>query len=142
MSRASKSAVVTLATVALLATVLAGQGGPGQGRGTPNYDPATEIRVTGTVKEVEYPDSPKGWQGVHLVLAAGDTLYDVHLEPRSYVEEEGFSFTAGDEIEVLGSQTQCRGEDAFVAREIRSGERTLKLRDGDGRPLWARGLGR
>lgn len=142
MKRLFTFTIAVLAAASLLVPALAGQGGPGPGRGIPNYDPETEIRVTGTVQEVSYPDSPMGWQGVHLTLQAGEDLYDVHLGPRSFVEEKGFSFAAGDELEVLGSQVQCQGEDALLAREIRTGERLLKLRDEDGRPLWARGPGR
>jgi hypothetical protein len=142
MTRLFQSILVAFAAATLLVPALAGQGGPGTGRAMPNYDPETEIRVTGTVKEISYPDSPQGWQGVHLALQAGEDLYDVHLGPRSYVEAQGFTFAVGDEIEVLGSQVQCQGEDALLAREIRAGERTLTLRDEDGRPKWARGPGR
>jgi hypothetical protein len=103
----------------------------------PRYDTAAEITVTGTVEEIERPESPQGWQGLHLAIAAGDATYEAHLGPAAYVEEQGFTFAVGDQVEIVGAEAVCCGEDALLVRELTRDGTTLRLRDEDGRPLWA-----
>lgn len=130
--------VFTLLLLVVLSP-LAAQPGRGGGQAMPVYDPATEITLSGTISEVTFPDSPMDGRGVHLRLDTGDGVRSVHLGPAAYVEEQGFSFSAGDRIEVIGSQVKCQGEDAVLAREVGLGERHLILRDKSGRPRWAGG---
>lgn len=142
MSRIIRILTLTLALAGLLQTALFAQGGMGKGKGMHKYDKSSETTITGTVQEVEFPDSPRGWQGVHLVLQVGDEAHAVHLGPRDYVEQEGFVFKTGDSIEVVASEVQCQGEDALMARQVTRSDNTLELRDKDGLPLWRGKLGR
>ena len=102
---------------------------------------ASDAVTNGTVEEIERPESPQGWQGLHLAIAAGDATYEAHLGPAAYVEEQGFTFAVGDQVEIVGAEAVCCGEDALLVRELTRDGTALRLRDEDGRPLWA-GQGR
>jgi hypothetical protein len=130
--------ILAAAIVCLLATALAAQPGPDPGRPGPRYDKTTEMTVEGTVKEVRYPDDGRGRKGLHLTLEAGEETWDVHLGPAAYVETKGFSLAAGDAIVVTGSRVEIDGKPVLIARQLTKGDAKLELRDGEGRPLWAR----
>jgi len=110
----------------------------GPGKGTPKYDPSTEVAVKGTVLEVSEHTSPMGWPGTHLTVKTSDGTLDVHLGPASYLAEKKFSFSKGDGIEVTGSKIKFDGGNALLAREVKKGDHTLALRNKEGIPLWSR----
>jgi hypothetical protein len=102
------------------------------------YDPNTETTVKGTVEKVtEIGD--QGWTGTHLTLRTNEQTYDVHVGPSAYVAKTGFTFSAGNQIEVTGSKIKVSGTDAIVAREIKKDGKVLTLRDRQGIPKWSRG---
>jgi hypothetical protein len=109
------------------------------GKGPPNYDPATEVTLKGTLEAVDRHESPGGWQGVHLRLKTDGGVIDVHVGPSWFVQEKGFAFAPGDALEVLGSRVALEGTDSLLAREIRRGGKTLVLRDARGIPAWSGG---
>lgn len=103
------------------------------------YDPATETTLKGTVSKVSTITGRGGWNGIHLSLQSEGQTWDVHVGPQTYLEHAGFSFAAGDQIEVVGSKVQFNGADAVIAREITREGKVLTLRDKRGFPQWARG---
>jgi hypothetical protein len=126
-----------VATWCSFATVLAAQPGPGAGPPGPRYDKTTETTIAGAVKEVSHPEDGGGRKGEHLVIAAGEKTWTVHLGPASWVKSKGFSFAAGDAVTVLGSRIEVDGKPVLIAREVVKGEAKLELRDENGSPLWA-----
>lgn len=137
MIRTLETALLALVLACLPLAPLAAQGGPGPGGGMPRYDLENETTVTGTIQRIDHPESPRGWQGLHLVLdVAGEDL-EVHVGPLWFATEQGAAYAVGDTLEVTGSKALCRGEEAFLARSITAGETTLILRDETGRPRWA-----
>ena len=123
--------IVALATVAY-----AQRGGGG------NYNPATEVTVTGTVESVENMPSPgRGGGGLHLKLTAPSGPIEVHVGPSSYVASKNVTFAKGDTLKVVGSKVTMAGEEVVIAREITKGDQVLTLRDAKGFPLWS-GRGR
>jgi hypothetical protein len=74
--------------------------------------------------------------GTHVFVDTGDGVREVVLGPSAFLDENGFAFAQGDDLEVTGSATRCCGAQPVLAREIRKGERTLTLRDAAGRPAW------
>ncbi|HWC66272.1 MAG TPA: hypothetical protein VG777_09325, partial [Thermoanaerobaculia bacterium] len=70
-------------------------------------------------------------------LAAGGAEWDVRLGPESYAKRIGLSLAKGDSIEVTGSADA--GRRTLIAREVKKGETTFRLRDAEGFPLWSRG---
>jgi hypothetical protein len=79
-----------------------------------------------------------GWNGTHLVIAFDAETLPVHVGPSKYFEQQGFSFTAGEQIEVTGSRIKFEGSDVLIAREIKKGEKVLMLRNSQGIPAWSR----
>lgn len=136
------SAVVVTAAVLALVSASALSAAPGKrcpGCNGP-YDPATEITVAGTVDEVVETTGKRGWTGIHLVVTTDDETWEVHVGPAHVLAEHELAFEAGDEIEITGSDIS--GDDSeLIARTVTSGEKTVTLRDADGRPVWA-GQGR
>jgi hypothetical protein len=107
--------------------------------GTPNYDPKTETKVSGTVADVQQY-SRGGWRtGTHLTLKTDSETLDVHVGPSQYVLSKQFSFAKGDQIEVLGSKVRIADADVLIAREITKAGKTLTLRNAQGIPLWSGG---
>ncbi len=124
-----------------MVTLSFAQAGPGPGQRARQYDPSTEMTMKGTVAGVTQQAGRNGWNGTHLTLKTDDTAIQVHVGPSAYVEQQGFSFANGDEIEVTGSKVKMGGQDVLLAREIKKDSNVLKLRDAQGVPLWA-GKGR
>lgn len=129
-------AALSLLAVFLLPAVSQGPGPRGR-----IYNPATETAISGTVDKVTTVDRGGNWQGVHLSLKSGEETYDVHAGPSAFISDKGFTFTAGDKVEVLGSKVILNNAPALIAREIRKDGKSLTLRDSSGIPLWA-GQGR
>jgi hypothetical protein len=59
----------------------------------------------------------------------------VTLAPGWWLDEQGLHFSQGERVEVTGSKTK-REKTEFVAWEVRSKGRSLRLRDARGQPLW------
>jgi hypothetical protein len=73
---------------------------------------------------------------VYLVMKSGQDTVQLFLCPKSFLDEMGVSFKAGDEIQVTGSKVKQDGADLILAREVIKGEDTLTLRFKDGKPAW------
>jgi hypothetical protein len=65
----------------------------------------------------------------------------VLLGPSWFIEGQDFPIAALDRVEVKGSRLLLEGKNVVVAAEIRKGDKVLRLRDGQGAPLWG-GRGR
>jgi DNA/RNA endonuclease YhcR with UshA esterase domain len=129
--------VALAALVSMPALAQKGAGGP---KGSPRYDPKTEVTVKGTVEEVkEYP-SRSGWRtGQHVTLKTEQGSLDVHLGPTEYWKKNGFHLAKGDSIEVTGSKSNVDGAEVVLARQVKQGERAVTLRSAQGVPAWSRG---
>jgi hypothetical protein len=131
--------IATLTAIAALAT-LAGARGPACPSGVPRYDRATETTIVGTVERIESLDccGHRAGAGTHLVVQAGVESIEVHLGPSSFIAEREIELAPGDVLEILGSRVLCGEEQVLLARQVRKGDRTLTLRDAQGRPEWSR----
>lgn len=115
------------------------QMGPGPGKHISNYDPKTEVTMSGTVDRVTQQTGRRGWAGTHLFLKTDQGAIEVHVGPTDYITSQQFSFAAGDILEVTGSKVTMQGKDALLAREIKKEGKTLVLRNAQGIPKWSRG---
>jgi hypothetical protein len=142
--------LVIFVCLALVGPALAQPGGGGMGMsggmGGRLYNPQTVTTVTGQVEKLEdLPSMGMGggrgmqFRGVSLKTDQGSIL--VHLGPGWYLDEKKFAVTAGDTVEVTGSQVTLNNQPALIAREVKVKGTTLKLRDDQGLPVW-RGMGR
>lgn len=111
----------------------------GAGPGRMMYDPAKAETVAGEVAAVEqFSGGRRMGQGVGLKLKTPAETLLVHLGPQWFIEQQGeMSIKAGDKVEVKGVKTVRRGQDVFIAGEVKKGSEVLKLRDEKGIPLWA-----
>ncbi len=101
------------------------------------YNPDTVVSVSGEVQNVETRTfGPSGAGLLILSLKTEKEIITVNVGPERYVSSLGFSFSKGDKIEVKGSKVDIRGVPTILAAEIKKGEKTLKLREEDGTPLW------
>ena len=146
---------VVLATSLAVAQMGAGQGqgmtmgqGQGMGRNMPMYDTSTVMTVKGTVEEVQQNAMQSGQMGqmnrmnhmgTHLILKGDNATYTVLVGPSSYVKDQGFAFSKGDQIEVTGAKVKYNDTEALIAREIKKGDKVLTLRNEKGIPEWSMG---
>lgn len=102
----------------------------------PKYDPATEATLKGSVESFKLipPDGPKAI--AYLVMKSGDSSLDIYLCPKTFLDEMGVVFKAGDELQLVGSKVTQAGADLTLAREVTRGGDTLTLRFKDGKPAW------
>ena len=104
-------------------------------QGTTAYDAATEVTLTGTIKEVKdfaCPES-EGTVGTHLLLQTPTGTMQVHLAPVSLVRSRHLSFVRGEQITVIGSEVRVFDRRDVLAREIRRGSETILIRDWQGK---------
>ena len=102
----------------------------------PKYDTATETTLKGSVEQVKLVPPTGGKPVVYLALKSGQGTLQVFLCPKSFLDDMGASFKAGDEIQLTGSKVKQEGEDPILAREVVKGQDTLTLRFKDGKPAW------
>jgi hypothetical protein len=123
-----------LAAIAFLATP-AFSGTPAK-EAAPKYDPATEATFKAVVVELKLVPPTGGKPEAYLVLKAEPAAPQVYLCPKRFLDDMGFEFKAGDQIQVTGSKVTQDGADLTLAREIVKGNDTLILRFKDGKPAW------
>ena len=102
----------------------------------PKYDPATETKLKGTVQELKFVPSTGGKPAAYLVVKTGADTVEVFLGPKSFIDDMGATFKAGDQVEVTGSKVKQDGADLILAREVEKGDDKLTLRFKDGKPAW------
>ena len=138
MSRKTANIVMGISVWALLVALPALAQGPGRRAWGRHYNPATEVRVKGTVEEVRQVGRYGGGSGTHIILKTEKEKIEVHLGPTAFVTQSGFTFAKGDQIEVVGSRTKLGDGDVLLAREVQKDSKTLVLRDANGIPRWSR----
>ena len=125
-------------TLSLAVSMAYAQRRKGQMQGMPRYDTATEVTLRGTITTVETHMGKMGWNGTHLVVSFDAETLTVHVGPSKYLEQQGFSFVSGEQIQVTGSRIKSEGSDFLIAREIKKGDHVLTLRNAQGIPAWSR----
>jgi len=125
--------------VGMLGMATQAQMGPGTGKQMSNYDPKSEVTLSGTVDRVTQQNGRSGWHGTHLLVKTDNGAIDVHVGPTDYITSQQFSFATGDVVEVTGSKVKMQDKDVLLAREIKKEGKTLVLRNAQGIPNWSRG---
>lgn len=134
--RLSVSAVALAALLSGPALAQKGVGGP---KGSPRYDPKTEVTVKGEIEDIkEFPSRSGGRTGQHVTLKTASERLDVHLGPSDYWKKNGFELVKGDSIEVTGSKTRVDDTEVLLAREVKKGDKAVTLRNAQGIPAWSR----
>lgn len=130
----------TILAVAVLGTLLLTFGvkprGPTE-QGAALYNVATETSIKGVVRSVEDFSCPvsESEMGRHIRLQTDNGMMQVHLAPSRVMRSQTFSFSPGDQIEVVGSRARLQGEESLIAREITRGNESFFVRDRQGQLL-------
>jgi len=102
----------------------------------PQYDAATETKVKGTVESVKLEPPAGGKPVAYLLIKNGEQKTQVFLCPKSFLDDMGVTFAAGDVVEVTGSKVKQDGADLILARLVTKSGDDLTLRFKDGKPAW------
>lgn len=117
------------------------KGGGGWGKDTPYsrmYNQKTVETISGEVVSVDIITPMKGMcYGVHLMVKTAKETVSIHLGPGWYIENQDTKIEPKDKVEVTGSRITLEGKPAIIAAEVKKGEKTLKLRNKKGVPLWS-----
>jgi len=103
-----------------------------------SLDTASRSRIEGEVVRVERVRSGSfGEQIIISVQPASGPVARVALGPSWYVNGATVAPMRGDKVIIEAVAMPRHADNLHAAYELRRGDRVLKLRDGEGRPLWA-----
>jgi hypothetical protein len=129
----------------ILAVPVWAQSGPGR-----FYDPKNVVTVQGQVEKVETRsrqghrpggEARPGRQMQIVYLKTDQGTMAVHMGPSQYLEQQNFTPKVGETMSVTGAKLTTGMGEVILAAEVKSGGRTITLRDAQGIPLW-RGQGK
>lgn len=113
--------------------------GQGTRQGRQFYNTSTVTTIIGTIASVDSVASPRGNNySVRLTVKDTSGSISVLVGPSFYLDSQNFSLNKGDSIEVTGSKVHFNDNDVIIAAQIKTGGKTIKLRDDSGIPLWSR----
>jgi DNA polymerase III alpha subunit len=99
-----------------------------------DYDMKGEITIFGTVVKVARVRDMQR-PALQLIVADSKETFEVHLGPADFVDSR-MKFREGNAVEIIGSISNTGQRRVVLAREVKKGDQTLKLRDENGFPLW------
>ena len=103
------------------------------------FDPGTITTVSGKVLKVMPVISGNGRNYcLHSLLTTPKGQVTAVLAPQNYLATKGLTLKPGDRITATGSLVTIQGKPFLLVTEMR-GDRTMKLREENGRPAWAVG---
>ena len=103
------------------------------------FNPGTVGTVSGEVVRVERAFAGSGQDYcVHALLKTTKGQVTTILAPQGYMKEQGLAIAPKDRVTVTGSFISVLGKPFLLAMEV-TGDRTMKLREANGRPAWAVG---
>jgi hypothetical protein len=73
---------------------------------------------------------------VYFTLLTGEGKLEIEVAPEEYFRRRGFTLRLGEMISVLGMPAVVRDWPIVMAREIKTRESILVLRNREGRPMW------
>lgn len=105
---------------------------PGGGLAAPAYDTAYEGLVGGVIYSVmRHPG-----MDVQLTVGVGEKSFEVLVAPMNWLDRKQVVFRPGERVEIVGARQDHGSGETIVAREIYTADKTIVLRDNEGRPLW------
>jgi hypothetical protein len=73
---------------------------------------------------------------IYFSLKTANGIVEVQIGPQEFVERSGFKPNTGDRMTVIGMPVVMNEQQVVLAREVRSMNGMLMVRDQVGRPLW------
>ncbi len=103
------------------------------------FNPKTVGVVLGEVVQVtEVPSGNRRDLCVQAVLKTPQGQVTAVLGPKTYMAKQKLTVAPKDRLTVTGSRLAILGQPHILATEVK-GDRTMRLREAGGRPLWAVG---
>jgi hypothetical protein len=103
------------------------------------FNPGTVGTVSGEVVRVEQTSAGNGADYcVHTLLKTPQGQVTAILAPKGYMAKQGLDIAPKDRVTVTGSRISILNKPFILAMEV-TGDRTMKLREANGRPAWAVG---
>jgi len=132
-----------LAAIGLVSLMFIGSSSWAQSRRRLHYSTLFNLGTVGTVSgevvRVEHAFSGSGADYcVHALLKTQQGQMTAILAPRGYMKEHGLTIAPKDLVTVSGSFISVIGKPFILAMEV-EGDRAMKLREANGRPVWAVG---
>ena len=111
---------------------------PQAGRSPASSGAAASMQtVEGKIGDVVYLPGATADSGmVEIRIQAGGQTKLVRLAPAGFLKQGGLHLREGDTVAVKGFAVAVMEGDVIVATEVRAGDRTLPLRDAQGRTAW------
>jgi hypothetical protein len=73
---------------------------------------------------------------MYFPLSTANTVVDVQIGPKEFVERNNFKLKMGDMVTVIGVPVVTKDRDIILAREVSGMNGVLNVRDSMGLPLW------
>ena len=73
---------------------------------------------------------------MYFPLRTADSVVEVQIGPKEFVERSSFKLKTGDMVTVVGMPVLMKERDVVLAREVSSRNGVLIIRDPMGLPLW------
>jgi hypothetical protein len=103
------------------------------------FNPKTVGAVSGEVVRLEQvPSGNRRDLCVQAVLKTPQGQVTAVLGPKTYMTKHQLTVAPQDRLTITGSRISILGKPFILATEVK-GDRTMKLREAGGRPLWAVG---
>jgi hypothetical protein len=102
--------------------------------------PSSSVRyqtLDGTIAEINYlPGSAPADVLIDVRLRFESKMTLVRMGPASFLKRAGLTLKHGDRISLTGFPVTGVEGDLIVCTEVHQGQKVVRLRDGEGRPLW------
>ncbi len=124
--------LIVIFTVILTAVGAVAQQAEGQ---APLHTSGPVVELTGVITRVQ---AAKGRGMPFIEVEAEGETTRIHLGSMRYLLQHNFNPSAGDKVEVKGFRG---GSSELIAKTVKllDQDKTLNIRDDNGRPLWQRG---
>jgi hypothetical protein len=96
------------------------------------YNVLKERMFEGVVESKGHPTGDL----IYFSLKRANGIVEVQIGPKEFVERSGFKLNAGDRVTVIGMPVVMNERQVVLAREVKSMNGMLMVRDQVGRPLW------
>jgi len=100
--------------------------------GLPQYDKATEVTTSGTIRAIERQQDLSTVPGTYVTLQTVPLSLSVHMGMWNAAK---MPFHVGDQVQVTGSLITVGGKQMLLARTVSSASQTITVRTTGGQPL-------
>ncbi len=134
----SIKSIVTLSFIFITSMVLA-QHQHGKGMMYHMYDTKSEVTVSGTVEDTVtevHPCCGSNMNHYYIKVKSDNETIKIFLGPTDYVKSQ-ITIKKGDSVTVFGSKIVLNKETVIIAKNVKTKEKEVTLRNDDGTPKWA-----